>query len=92
MAVKRDDVETRPSPASILAENRDASEKASAENKLADGVDKETAELVRRTTTTRARKAVHKRQHEPMDEADADDNQPDENANGPRKAELHPKK
>lgn len=82
MAVKRKPgEERRPAP------NTDEETRHSADE-VAEGVDKETAKQVARATTTRKRTTVSKRAHEPLDPKDADDDQPDEDANGPRAAEV----
>jgi hypothetical protein len=57
---------------------------------LADGVDKDTRDLVVHDTTTRERTVNAKRAHEPLDLDAADDKQPDEGGNGPRAKEVEP--
>lgn len=86
MAARSEGVEKRPS-----AVNDDAETRAAAGD-LADGVDDATRDLIVHDTTTRERTTVAKRAHEPLDAAAADDEQPKEDANGPRAAEVEPGK
>lgn len=84
MAAKSEGVETRPSNVNTDEETR---AKAGA---VADGVDKDTRDLIVHDTTTRERTTVAKRAHEPLDLTAADDEQPKEEGNGPRAAEIAP--
>ena len=84
MAAKSEGVETRPASVNTDEETR---QKVGA---VADGVDKDTKDLIVHDTTTRERTTVAKRAHEPLDLADADDDQPEEEANGPRAKEINP--
>jgi hypothetical protein len=70
----------------------DRGDKAAAEKVGAASVDAETADKIEHDTTTRERTVVSKRVHEPLDAELADDNQPDEDENGPRAAEIGPSK
>lgn len=93
MAAKNEGVEKRPSQS--VAEtrvgdvNRDEETKAPV-GKVADGVDKDTKDLIVHDTTTRDRTVRAKRAHEPLDRAAADDDQPAEDGNGPRAKEVGP--
>jgi hypothetical protein len=84
MAAKNEGVETRPASVNKDEESR---QKVGA---VADGVDKATRDLVVHDTTTRDRTVRAKRAHEPLDLADADDDQPAEDGNGPRAKEVGP--
>jgi hypothetical protein len=93
MAQKDAGVEKRP--AQSVAEtrvgdvNRDE-ESTAPVGKVADGVDKDTKDLIVHDTTTRERTTVAKRAHEPLDLDAADEDQPAEDGNGPRAAEVNP--
>lgn len=91
MAAKNEGVEKRP--AQDAAETRvvggvvpDEPVKVGA---VADGVDDATRDRVVHDTTTRERTTNAKRAHEPLDPSLADENQPDEDHNGPRAAEVN---
>lgn len=84
MAAKSEGVETRPSNA--------VEETRIEVGKVADGVDDDTRDLITHDTTTRERTVNAKRAHEPLDLDAADDNQPSEDINGPRAAEVEPGK
>lgn len=84
MAAKPEGVETRPSNA--------VEETRIEVGKVADGVDSDTRDLITHDTTTRERTVNAKRAHEPLDADAADDNQPAEDVNGPRAAEIEPGK
>lgn len=86
MAAKNEGVETRPASVNTDEETR---QKVGA---VADGVDDATRDLIVHDTTTRERTTVAKRAHEPLDPENADENQPEEDANGPRAAEVNPGK
>jgi hypothetical protein len=57
---------------------------------VADGVDDATKDLIVHDTTTRDRTVRAKRAHEPLDPDAAEEDQPVEDANGPRAAEVGP--
>lgn len=84
MAAKSEGVETRP--ANAVEETRIKV------GEVADGVDDATRDLIVHDTTTRERTVNAKRAHEPLDPAAADENQPSEDTNGPRAAEVEPGK
>lgn len=77
-------METRPSNVNTDDETRQKV------GDVAKGVDKDTRDLIVHDTTTRERTTVAKRAHEPLDLSAADDQQPEEDANGPRAAEVEP--
>jgi hypothetical protein len=95
MAASDRGVEKRPSQS--VAEtrvgdvNRDEETKAKV-GEVADGVDDATRDAVIHATTTRERTVNAKRAHEPLDLKDADEDQPKEEGNGPRAAEISPGK
>lgn len=83
MAAKSEGVEKRPAGLNTDEETRQKV------GDVADGVDKDTRDLIVHATTTRERTTNAKRAHEPLDLQDADDEQPDEDGNGPRAAEVN---
>jgi biotin carboxyl carrier protein len=82
MAASKDGVETRPA-----AVNKDEETRQKVGD-VAEGMDKDTAALITHDTTTRERTTVAKRAHEPLDADAADEEQPQEEANGPRVGEV----
>lgn len=86
MAARNEGVEKRPASVNTDEETRQDVDA------LVDGIDDATRDQIVRATTTRERTTVAKRGHEPLDLADADEDQPDEEANGPRAAEVNPGK
>lgn len=86
MAARNEGVEKRPAAVNDDEETRQPV------GAVADGVDKATRDKVVHDTTTRERTTNAKRAHEPLDLDAADDNQPDEEGNGPRAAEIEPGK
>lgn len=86
MAAKNEGVEKRPASVNTDEETRQSVDA------IVDGVDDATRDQVVRATTTRERTTVSKRGHEPLNPADADEDQPEEDANGPRAAEVNPGK
>jgi hypothetical protein len=86
MAARNEGVETRPANVNPDEESRVKPDQ------LVDGIDEDTRALIVHDTTTRERTTNAKRAHEPLDLNMADDNQPAEEGNGPRAAEIEPGK
>lgn len=91
MAASERGVEKRP--AQSVAETRVGDVNRDEETRqkvgeVADGVDKATKDLIVHDTTTRERTVNAKRAHEPLDADAAEEDQPKEEGNGPRAAEV----